>query len=366
MGGQLSNGWNSHHTGFITTALDYVNLSLNNPTKWTWLWGEYENVNGSPYADIISGNDLDNDFNGGSGDDYLTGGSGNDTFDWDSSSRDGNDTFIGGLGDDFYVIDSIGDIVQENSFESIATVFVGFDYSILNTAIENIKTFSDQSLGAIFTGNLWSNILAGGSGNDILYGNDGSDTIEGGLGNDSINGGNGTDYAIYSGEFSDLSFQVIGTNVKVISKLEGVDTLSDVEYIRANNLEYKLSNIVGSADTIAPILTSSNPADNATAVAIGSNIVLNFSELIQKGTGNIVISNGTDIRTISVTSAQLTVSGSTVTINPTADLQANSTYYIQMTPGVIKDLAGNNFAGTSNPTTLNFSTAADLIVIDPS
>jgi Ca2+-binding RTX toxin-like protein len=355
-GGQLSNGWNSHHVGFITTASDYLALSLNNPTKWTWLWGEYENVNGSSYNDIISGNDLNNIINGGAGDDYLTGGSGNDTFDWDSSLRNGNDIFIGGLGDDIYVIDSFGDIVQENSFEGVDTVFVGFNYSIINTYIENIKSFSNQSSSVTFTGNSWNNVLEGGSANDILYGNGGSDTIKGGLGNDLIDGGDGTDYAIYSSNFFDLNFQVIGLSVTVTSNIEGVDTLRNVEYIRANNVEYKISNIVASADTLAPTLISSKPADNAAAVPIGSNIVLSFSEPIQKGTGNIVISSGTDIRTISVISAQVAVSGSTVTINPTADFQANSTYYVQLASGVIKDLAGNNYVGISNTTTLNFST----------
>ena len=110
-------------------------------------------------------------------------------------------------------------------------------------------------------------------------------------------------------------------------------------------------------DTIAPTLASSVPADNATAVAIGSNIVLTFSEAVQKGTGNILISNGTDTRTIPVGDAQIAVSGNTVTINPTSDLLPNSTYYVQMASGVMKDLAGNNYTGISNTTTLNFSTA---------
>ncbi len=359
-GGQLSNGRNSHHVGFITTASDYLNMSSKNPTKWTWLWGEYENVDGSNYIDMISGNELDNVINGGDGDDYLTGGAGNDTFDWDASLRDGNDTLIGGLGDDIYVLDSAGDIVQENAFEGIDTVFVGFSYSIVNTAIENIRTFSDQSSAVTFTGNSWSNILVGGSGNDFLYGNEGSDTIEGGLGNDLIHGGDGTDYAIYSSIFSALSFVVNGSDIKVTSASEGVDTLRNVEYIRANNVEYKLSDIVAPVDSLAPTLISSFPADNAAAVAIGANIVLSFSEPIQKGTGNIVISSSADIRTISVSSTQVTVSGSTVTINPTADLLANSFYNVQMSSGVFRDNAGNNYAGISNATTLNFVTLDTL------
>ncbi|MCP4881737.1 MAG: hypothetical protein GY905_14440, partial [Gammaproteobacteria bacterium] len=42
-------------------------------------------------------------------------------------------------------------------------------------------------------------------------------------------------------------------------------------------------------DTTAPTLSSSSPADNATAVAVGSNIVLNFSEAVDVESGNIVI-----------------------------------------------------------------------------
>jgi uncharacterized delta-60 repeat protein len=113
-------------------------------------------------------------------------------------------------------------------------------------------------------------------------------------------------------------------------------------------------------DTTAPTVTTFTPADNATGVAVGSNIVLTFSEAVQRGTGNIVISNGTETRTIAVGDAQITVSGNTVTINPTLDLLPNSTYNVQLASGVITDLAGNNYAGISDTNTLNFSTPDTL------
>ena len=246
-GGQVSNGSKLHHVGFITTALDYLALSVSNPTKWTWLWGEYENVNGSAYNDIISGNNLDNKINGGSGDDYLTGGSGNDMFDWDVSLRGGDDTFAGGPGDDIYVLDSIWDVVSEESYEGIDTVFVGFNYSIANTAIENIKTFNNQTSAVTFTGNSWTNVLEGGSGNDSLYGGEGSDTLKGGLGNDLIDGGPGTDYAVFSSAFSELSFKASGSDTVVTSKGEGTDTLRNVEFVKAGGTVYNLSNILTSS-----------------------------------------------------------------------------------------------------------------------
>jgi len=110
-------------------------------------------------------------------------------------------------------------------------------------------------------------------------------------------------------------------------------------------------------DTNAPTLGSSTPADDATTAAVGSNIVLTFNESVVAGTGNIVISDGGDTRTIDVTDGtQVSFSGSNVTINPTTDLNPNTTYNVQMVSGVIEDAASNAYAGITNSTTLNFST----------
>ena len=114
---------------------------------------------------------------------------------------------------------------------------------------------------------------------------------------------------------------------------------------------------INDLDEVAPTLTSSTPADNATAVAVGNNIVLTFDENVQAGSGDIVISNGTDTRTISVTDNQVTISGDKVTINPTEDLQEGSIYNVQIAKGVIKDIAGNDYAGILDATTLDFATA---------
>jgi len=114
-------------------------------------------------------------------------------------------------------------------------------------------------------------------------------------------------------------------------------------------------------DTIAPTLTASTPSDDATAVAVDSNITFTFSENIQAGTGNIVISNGTDVRTIAVTdSSQVTFDGDRIIINPTDDLHAGSNYHVEIDNGVIQDTAGNAFAGISDAETLDFETIKAL------
>ncbi len=118
---------------------------------------------------------------------------------------------------------------------------------------------------------------------------------------------------------------------------------------------------VGVVDTAAPTLVSTSPIDNATGIT-SSRIVLTFNEPVVAGLGNIIISNATgDTRTIAVGDlTQVTFSGNTANINPSADLIKGSSYNVQFVAGVIKDVAGNIFAGITNATTLDFATAAAI------
>ena len=54
-------------------------------------------------------------------------------------------------------------------------------------------------------------------------------------------------------------------------------------------------------DSTPPTLTSSVPADNANEVPITSNILLNFSEVVDVETGNIVIHKASTIFVIIIT-----------------------------------------------------------------
>jgi methionine-rich copper-binding protein CopC len=115
------------------------------------------------------------------------------------------------------------------------------------------------------------------------------------------------------------------------------------------------------ADTTAPTITNRNPADNATGVAVGANLVATFSEPIVSGTGNITIrklSDSTNTNIAVTDTTQITISGSVLTINPTADLLPNTSYAVRIANTCIDDTAGNGFAGITNNTNWNFSTAA--------
>ena len=117
------------------------------------------------------------------------------------------------------------------------------------------------------------------------------------------------------------------------------------------------------ADTTNPSLMTSTPADNATAFAGGSDIVLTFSEAVDVETGNITIKKLADdstVEAIDVTSGLVTGTGSTqITINPTADLAGLTAYYLNIDATAFDDAAGNSYGGLSDSTTLNFATEAD-------
>jgi uncharacterized protein YjiK/methionine-rich copper-binding protein CopC len=111
---------------------------------------------------------------------------------------------------------------------------------------------------------------------------------------------------------------------------------------------------IGTVDKIAPTLTNTAPVDGAAGIT-GSHVTLNFNEIVQAGKGNIVISNGSDTRNVSIDdTTQVKFTGGRVSIDLTTPLQAGSRYTVQVASGVVTDLYGNSYAGL----TQSFTTAA--------
>ena len=109
-------------------------------------------------------------------------------------------------------------------------------------------------------------------------------------------------------------------------------------------------------DVNAPSLISSIPSDNASSVKLDRNIILTFSENITAGSGkiNLFEENGKLVEAFAVSSS--IISGATVTLNPTKDLKPENSYYIQIPSTALIDAAGNNYAGITNKTDINFTT----------
>src|SRR5262245_17426014 len=163
---------------------------------------DIENLYGSAFQDLLTGNGGANELHGQQGNDILQGGGGNDALYGD----DGNDNLKGGGGAD--VLAGGAGIDQANYNQSSVGVFVSL---ITNTGAfgdAEGDTFSgiENVIGSGQADNLWgddgvnalsgmggNDTLKGFGGNDFLVGGDGIDQLFGQLGNDYLDAGDGTD-----------------------------------------------------------------------------------------------------------------------------------------------------------------------------
>ncbi|MEB3316775.1 MAG: FG-GAP-like repeat-containing protein [Cyanobacteriota bacterium] len=121
-------------------------------------------------------------------------------------------------------------------------------------------------------------------------------------------------------------------------------------------------------DGVAPILSGSTPADNASGVNEFANLQLSFSESVYADTGAIELrrANGTLLESFDGASGMgsaggsVAVIGSTLTLDPFAALSSSTAYYLTIAPTAIRDGVNNAFAGINEATTLNFSTGDSI------
>jgi hypothetical protein len=120
---------------------------------------------------------------------------------------------------------------------------------------------------------------------------------------------------------------------------------------------------IGTPDQTPPVLVSTIPADNATGVQPGANLVANFSEPVQAGPGNITIRRSSDnsaVETFIVASSGRVTfpTAQQVVVDPTNPL-ADGEYYVRIGSNAIKDLAGVFYAGIVDPDTTTWSFTVD-------
>ena len=227
-----------------------------------------------------------------------------------------------------------------------------------DTVIENARTGGGND---VLNGNSAANRLEGGAGNDELNGQEGDDVLVGGLGNDIIDGGVGTDTAVFEGNFNTYTIGQSGGVITVTGTASGSDRLSNVERFQFADGVRTIDQLSPGADTTAPQLLNQLPADDATGVAPGADLVLNFSEQVRAGSGTISIFSASGALVASITAtdtAQVRFNGNTATIDPAANLPTGQSFYVLVSAGAFTDLSGNGWAGITSPTGWNFSTGA--------
>jgi len=149
-------------------------------------------------------------------------------------------------------------------------------------------------------------------------------------------------------------FMVANTTYSVTYPAGAIKTTAGGDTAAVSDASTLSFTTIGTVDQTAPTLTNTAPVNGATGIT-GNHVTLTFDEIVQAGMGNIVISNGSDVRNVSIDDAtQIKFAGGRVSISLTTPLQAGSRYTVQVAKGVITDLYGNAYAGM----TQNFTTAA--------
>lgn len=269
-----------------------------------------ENAIGGSGNDKLTGNSANNFLDGGPGNDLMYGGDGNDTFDSDSRYRSGTDKMYGGRGDDTFWLESLYDVVVENSNEGTDTVWVSFNFSI-----------SDQL-------NI-ENLYGCGSTNLNLVGNSASNYIKGSSGDDQLDGGAGIDYAVFTDKYADCSIIPSGSSFIIKTRSEGQDTVKNLEYLKFADQTINLSLLSTPATyTLTPASLIFDEGSNAvfnlstTGVTAGTVISYTLSGVtasdITTGSlfGTVVIGpDGKSVISISLALDKLTEGDETLTIS---------------------------------------------------
>ena len=157
-----------------------------------------ENVQGTKFNDVLTGDNFANYLDAGLGNDTLNGGAGNDTLDGGGGTDNlnggtGNDLLVGGGGADRMDGGTGTDWALYNGSNATAGVtinlltHIGSGGAAVGDRLFNIKNVRGTKFNDVLTGDGLSNELNGDLGNDTLSGGAGSDTLIGGAGNDILN-----------------------------------------------------------------------------------------------------------------------------------------------------------------------------------
>jgi Ca2+-binding RTX toxin-like protein len=212
---------------------------------------------GNTLANVLIGNLANNVLNGGIGADTLQGGLGNDTF----------------------VVDNIGDVVQENANEGADTVQSSVTFA-LSSNVENLTLTGSSVINA--TGNTLNNVLIGNGANNALTDGAGNDRLDGGAGSDTMKGGTGNDTYVVN-----ATGDIVTENAN-----EGTDAVeASISYTLGNNLENLTLTgtgaISGTGNTLNNTLTG-NSANNTLTGGAGDDRLDGGagSDTMKGGTGN--------------------------------------------------------------------------------
>lgn len=218
----------------LGTNLEDLLLVRENPYEPDEIMGNGRSGNGNSLRNRIYGNALNNVLDGRAGADFMYGGLGNDT----------------------YIVDDLGDVVQDAI--SIANFFdQGVNLALREGGDDTVRSSVTFALGANLenlaltgsadldgTGNELANTIIGNAGDNILYGSTGNDILNGGAGNDYLRGGSGNDTASFDTATREVRVD-LGLSAAQATSGAGRDTLVSIENLIGSNYSDTLAGNAG-------------------------------------------------------------------------------------------------------------------------
>ena len=196
---------NIHFKDFVSNGLE-ITTAVDLRVDQEFLFGSDSDEG----IGVLVGGSKDDHLYGGGGNDLLEGGDGRDYLQGDDGidRLDGGtkaDRMAGGAGNDFYIVDDVGDQVVEGLNNGTDRVESSVSFT-LSANVEHLTLTGTADLNGTgnelnndITGNDGINRLDGQGGTDHLIGGDKDDILIGGTGdNDLLEGGAGFDTYIYN------------------------------------------------------------------------------------------------------------------------------------------------------------------------
>ena len=151
-----------------------------------------------------------------------------------------------------------------------------------------------------------------------------------------------------SGDLLSTGTPTLGLGVTINSSGLVVSGVATAGIVSATTLFGNGANLAGIGASIAPLFYQPDPGD--TGVLFTAGIGITFNQQIKAGTGNITLretnASGTVVENFGVGSS-VTISENRVTIDPTANLTANTYYHISYPSGCFTNNEGTDYVGTA-------------------
>ena len=230
----------------------------------------FENLTGSNFNDMLTGNAAANTIIGSLGNDILNGGAGSDTASYATATKG--------------VKVNLGLTVQQNT---------------VNAGLDTLLNFEN---------------LTGSNFNDTLTGNAAANTIIGSLGNDILNGGAGSDTASYATATAGVTVN-LGLAVQQNTVNAGLDTLSNFENLTGSNFNDTLTGNAAANTIIGglgnDILNGGAGSDTASYATATAGVTVNLGLAVQQNTVNAGLDTLSNFENLTGSNFNDTLTGNT-------------------------------------------------------